>query len=94
MKYFVLVIKLSTLCECSSEIFCASVLVKIGPEIGDYFRKGSSLLAMRHPSIRKTLALTLPTSGNCSVDIVFSRTKATELVRVIPYKKRRYMTDY
>jgi hypothetical protein len=40
-------------------------------------------LTTRHPSIRKKLALTSPTSGGHSVGIVRSRTKASELVIII-----------
>jgi hypothetical protein len=46
----------------------------------DYGRRESAALTMRHVSIRKKLALISPTSGGCSVDIVRSRTKATELL--------------
>jgi hypothetical protein len=42
------------LCECSSEVLCASVLVKSGLENRDYGRRGSAALTMRHPSIRKS----------------------------------------
>jgi hypothetical protein len=55
---------------CSSEVLCASVLVKSGLENRDYGRRGSAAL----------LALTSPTSGGRSVGMVHSRTKATELV--------------
>jgi hypothetical protein len=50
--------------------------VKSGLENRDYGRRGSAALTMRHPSIRKIW----PKSGGLSVDIVRSRTKATELV--------------
>jgi hypothetical protein len=40
--------------ELSSEMLCASVLVKSGLEIRDYGRRGSAALTMRHPSIRKS----------------------------------------
>jgi hypothetical protein len=40
--------------ECSSEVLCASVLVKSGLENRDYGRRGSAALTMRHPSIRKS----------------------------------------
>jgi hypothetical protein len=49
-----------------------------GPENRDYGRRGSAALTTRHPSIRKSLALTSPTSGGRSVSIVRSRTQATE----------------
>jgi hypothetical protein len=55
---------------------------KSGLEKRDYGRRGSVALTMRHPFIRKKLALTSPTSGGHSVGIVRSRTKATELVTV------------
>jgi hypothetical protein len=67
------------LCECSSEVLCAIVLVKSGLENRDYGRRGSAALTMR-PSISKKLELTSPVSGGRSVGIVHSRTKATELV--------------
>jgi hypothetical protein len=64
----------------SSEVLCANVLLKSGLENRDYGRRGSAALTMRHPSIRKKVALTSPTSGGLSVGRVRSRTKATELV--------------
>jgi hypothetical protein len=51
-----------------------------GLENRDYGRRGSATLTMRHPSIRKTLTLTLSASGSRSVGIVRSRTKSTELL--------------
>jgi hypothetical protein len=42
--------------------------------------QGSVTLTTRHPLYPQRLALTLPTSGGCSVGTVRSRTKATELV--------------
>jgi hypothetical protein len=48
----------------------------------DYRRRGSTVL-MWHPSIRKMLALTSPTSGGRSVGSVRSRTQATEFVVVL-----------
>jgi hypothetical protein len=44
----------STSCECSSEVLCASVLVKSGLENRDFGRRGSVALTMRNPSIRKS----------------------------------------
>jgi hypothetical protein len=44
----------------------------------DYGLGGSAALTTRHPSIRKSLVLTSPTSGDRSVGIVRSRTQATE----------------
>jgi hypothetical protein len=41
---------------------------------------GYAALTTRHPSIRKNLALTSPTSDGFSVGIVPSRIKATELL--------------
>jgi hypothetical protein len=38
----------------SSEVLCASVLVKSGLENRHYGRRGSAALTMRHPSIRKS----------------------------------------
>jgi hypothetical protein len=49
----------------------------------DYDLRGSAALTTRHPSIRKELALTSPTSGSCSIGIVRWRTEATELLLVI-----------
>jgi hypothetical protein len=49
-----------------------------GLESREYVRRGSAKLTTRHPSIRKKLALTSPTSGGRSVGIIHSRTKATE----------------
>jgi hypothetical protein len=63
--------------ECSSEVLCASVLVKSGLENRDYGCRGPAALTMRHPSIK--MALTSPRSGGRSVGMVRSRTKATEL---------------
>jgi hypothetical protein len=40
--------------KCSSEVLCASELVKYGLENRDYGRRGSAVLTMRHPSIRKS----------------------------------------
>jgi hypothetical protein len=40
--------------EFSSEVLCASVLVKSGLENRDYGRRGSAALIMRHPSIDKS----------------------------------------
>jgi hypothetical protein len=48
-----------------------------------YGRRGSAALTTQHPSISKNLALTLPTSGSCSVGIVRSQTQATEFVLVL-----------
>jgi hypothetical protein len=42
------------LCECSSEVLCASVLVKSGLETRNYRRRGSAALTMRHLFIRKS----------------------------------------
>jgi hypothetical protein len=50
-----------------------------GLENRDYGRRGSAALTKRHPSIRKKMALTSPTSGGSSVGIFRSRTHATEL---------------
>jgi hypothetical protein len=55
-------------------------MLSAGLENQDYGRKESAALTMRQPSIRKSLALSSPTSGGRSVGIVRSRTKATELV--------------
>jgi hypothetical protein len=41
-----------------------------GLENRDYDRRGFASLTTRHPSIRKSLALTLPTSGSRSVGVV------------------------
>jgi hypothetical protein len=49
-----------------------------GLENRDYGRRGLAALTTRHHSISKKLALTSPTSGGPSVDIVRSRTQATE----------------
>jgi hypothetical protein len=54
-----------------------------GLENRDYGRRRSAALTMRHPSVRKKLALTSPTSGGRSVGIVRSRTKATELITIM-----------
>jgi hypothetical protein len=51
-----------------------------GLENQKYGRKRSVALTKRHLSIRKKLALTLPTSGCSSVGIVRSWTKATVLL--------------
>jgi hypothetical protein len=64
----------SALCECSSEVLCASFLVRSGIENRDYGHRGSAAQTIRHPSIRKKLTLTSPTSGGRSVGIVRSRT--------------------
>jgi hypothetical protein len=48
-------------------------------ETRDYDRRGSASLTMRQPLCPQILALTSPISGGRSVDIVRSRTKATEL---------------
>jgi hypothetical protein len=53
-----------------------------GLENRDYGRRRSAALTTRHPSIRKKLALTSPTSGDNSFGIVRSRTEATEFVFV------------
>jgi hypothetical protein len=39
---------------CSSEVPCASVLVKSGLKNRDYGRRGYAALTMQHPSIRKS----------------------------------------
>jgi hypothetical protein len=49
-------------------------------ENSDSGRRGSAALTMRHPLYPQKLALTSPTSGGRSVDIVCSRIKVTELV--------------
>jgi hypothetical protein len=54
-----------------------------GLENRDYGREGFATLTTRHPSIRKTLALTSPTSGDSSVGIVRSRTETTEFVSIM-----------
>jgi hypothetical protein len=54
-----------------------------GLENRDYGRRGSAALTMLLPTIRKTLALTSPTSGGRSVGIVRSRTKAMELLLLL-----------
>jgi hypothetical protein len=54
-----------------------------GLENRDYCRRGSAALTTVHPSIRKKLALTSPTSGSHLVGIVRSRTKATELLLLL-----------
>jgi hypothetical protein len=51
-----------------------------GLENRDYGRMGSAAQTTLHPSIRKKLALTSPTSGGRLVGIVRSRTKDTELL--------------
>jgi hypothetical protein len=51
-----------------------------GLENADYGRRGSTALTTRHPFYPQKLALTSPTSGGRSVDIVRLRTQATELV--------------
>jgi hypothetical protein len=66
-------------------VLCASVLVKSGLENRYNGRRGSAALTMRHPLYPQRLALALPTSGGCSVGIVCSRTKATELVGWTPF---------
>jgi hypothetical protein len=48
VKYFVRVFSWSNLCECSSEVLCASVLVKSGLENRNYCRRGSAAPTMRH----------------------------------------------
>jgi hypothetical protein len=48
----------------------------------DYGRRGSAALTTRHPSIRKKLTLTSPTSRGCPVGIVRSLTQVTEFVSV------------
>jgi hypothetical protein len=55
--------------------------IGFGLENPVYGRRGSAALAILHPSIRKTLALTLLTNGGRSVTVVRSRTKTTELVK-------------
>jgi hypothetical protein len=74
VNYFVRVLSCSNLCACSSEVLCASVLVKSGLENRDYDRRGHATLLYQ-----QKLALTSPTNGGRSVGIVRSRTKATEL---------------
>jgi hypothetical protein len=54
-----------------------------GLENRDYGRKGSVALTTRYPSIRKTLALTLPTSCGRLAGIVLSRTEAKEFIFVL-----------
>jgi hypothetical protein len=56
-----------------------------GIENWDYGRRGSAQLTTRHLSIRRKLALTLPTSGIRSVGIVRSQTQATKFVSVCFY---------
>jgi hypothetical protein len=43
----------SYLCECSSEVLCASVLVKFGLENRNYDHRGSAALTMRPPLFAK-----------------------------------------
>jgi hypothetical protein len=78
--YFARVLQWIISFECSSEVLCARALVKSALANRDYGRRGSAALTMRHPTNQQKLALTSPTSGGCSVGIVRSRTKATELV--------------
>jgi hypothetical protein len=61
------------LCECSSEVLCASVLVKSG-----LVRRTDHAT----PLYPQKMALTSQTSCGRSVGIVRSRTKATELVNI------------
>jgi hypothetical protein len=56
-----------------------------GLENQDYDRWGSAALTTQHPSIRKKLVLTSPTSCGRSVGIVRSRTQATEFVYLFVY---------
>jgi hypothetical protein len=49
-----------------------------GLDSQDYGRRGSAVQTTRHPSIRKKLAPTSPTSGGRSVGIVHSLTETTE----------------
>jgi hypothetical protein len=53
-----------------------------GLENRDYGHRESSMLTMRHASIRKKLAITSPTSCDRSVGIVRSRTQATEFFKI------------
>jgi hypothetical protein len=59
-----------------------------GLENRNYGHSESAELITRHPSINKKLALTSQTSGVCSVGIVHSRTKATELLLLFYYRQR------
>jgi hypothetical protein len=65
--------------ECSSEVPCASVLVKSGLANRDY-GLGDPPYRPCHTRLSAKLALTSPTSGGRSVGIVRSRTKVTELL--------------
>jgi hypothetical protein len=58
-----------------------------GLENRDYGRRGSAALIMRHPSIRKKLALTSSTSGGCSVGIVRWRAQATKFVCLLVLRR-------
>jgi hypothetical protein len=66
-----------------------------GLENRDYCRRRSAELTTRHPSIRKKLALTSPTSGGLSVGIVLSRTQATEFdfLFYVCYFQTKYWGD-
>jgi hypothetical protein len=53
-----------------------------GLENRDYGRRRYAALTTRHPSICKTLVLTLPTRGGRSIGIVRSQTQATEFIYI------------
>jgi hypothetical protein len=71
----------STLCDCSIEVLCASVLVKSGLQNRDYGRRGSAHLPCDTPLSAK-VATNLADKHGLSVGIVRRWTQATELVNI------------